>query len=504
MKPEKIGPYRVERKLGTGGMGEVYQAVDGRSGRSVAVKRISDPMAKKGRERERLQREARAAANLKHPSIVELVGLIENEAGHWLVMELVEGRSLTRILRDDGPLEVTAALGLFHQVAGALAEAHGQGILHRDLKTDNLMVTPGGRAKLLDFGLALMIQPDPDESRLTIDGRILGTPHAMSPEQARGWDLDHRSDLFSLGALLYESLSGTKPFLGKDPMESLRRVCFTRQKPLREIDRKIPRELAWLVDQLLAKEPRQRPQDTSEVARALERLLANGPVAEATREVSDGGEHEVPVRGSPRHLDLLHDRWRRAEKGEGQVVLLHGPANAGKSHRVAALQRGIRSRQMTWLACRCSSLEQQTEFAALLELLRRLLGSQGSEPQEQIEALEMLLGPHALTTGALPVVAEMLEIATSSLEPVAPRAREERERQVVETFLAWLQELAEARPTVVVFEELQWADSATLELLRHLIDRVRKVPMLLILTWQSGFRPPWGQLSQATYLTVDS
>ena len=261
----RIGPYRLEGEIGTGGMGDVYRAIDEQLGRAVAIKHIPAPFA-----RERFQREAKAIARLSHPAIVQVFDAIENDAGGWLVMELIEGQQLSS-LTADGPLDLEAALPIVSDLTEALIEAHGKGILHRDLKTENVMVTPAGRAKLLDFGLARWIEPE-QNLNLTLEGQIIGTPHAMSPEQAMSLDLDHRSDLFSLGTLIYEVTTGERPFRGSGFVDTIRKICVEEQRPALELNPRIPPELSRLIDRMLEKDSKHRPENATEIAEELQRL----------------------------------------------------------------------------------------------------------------------------------------------------------------------------------------------------------------------------------------
>lgn len=288
--PQAIGPYRIEARLGAGGMGEVFRAWDERLDRPVALK-IVRPGAESGEvARERFRREARAAARLSHPAIVQIHDILSWEGGEAIVMELVEGEPLAQRLAR-GPLPAGEAVRLGRDVARGLAAAHGRGILHRDLKAENVMVGPEGEAKILDFGLAKRLDT---EASLTADGRVIGTIRAMSPEQARNLPLDPRSDLFALGTLLYEMLSGRSPFDGGSVLDILTRVCTHRQAPLCELDPRIPRELSDLVDRLLEKEPGRRPGSAAEVARALDALQASAPGPERP------GEGEATWVGSGR------------------------------------------------------------------------------------------------------------------------------------------------------------------------------------------------------------
>lgn len=262
--PNSIGPYTLERIVGRGGMGEVYAAYDQRLERRVAVKhlRADKPLSPKAQER--FRREAKAAAALSHPSIVQVFDIIEDEAdGEWIVMEFVEGESLAQRLLS-GPISPVDAIPMGLQVLDGLSYAHQQGFLHRDLKTENVMLGLDGRVKILDLGLAKRLMAS--ESSLTADGVVVGTFRAMSPEQARGYELDLRSDLFSFGVLLYEMLTGTSPFRADSSAETLVRICTFQPEELHQLDASIPVELSRLVDQLLAKSPHERP--SSELARS--------------------------------------------------------------------------------------------------------------------------------------------------------------------------------------------------------------------------------------------
>ena len=266
--PERIGSYRVERCLGRGGMGEVFLAWDERLGRRVAIKRIRPDIGLSPTQRERFRREARAAARLSHSAIVQVYDLMGDATGDAIVLEYVEGVTLAARLAG-GPLAPAEAVRLGRQIAEGLDAAHGAGMIHRDLKAENVIVTLSGQAKILDFGLARpMIQQD-EEATLTEHGALMGTYHAMSPEQAGGDELDPRSDLFSFGALLYEMLTGQAPFRGKNALETLKRVLTENPPQLREVRPDLPAALGAVVDRLLAKDRESRPQSARSVASTL-------------------------------------------------------------------------------------------------------------------------------------------------------------------------------------------------------------------------------------------
>jgi serine/threonine protein kinase/tetratricopeptide (TPR) repeat protein len=279
-RPAKVGPYLLERRLGSGGMGAVWRAWDERLQRPVAIKQVRPELRDRPGVRELLRHEAAAAARLNHPAIVHIYDILEEGGADWIVMELVEGETLAEILRD-GPLALPQALRLGREIAKGLAKAHSQGIVHRDLKALNVMVTPSGHAKILDFGIAKLTGVatggEIPGSALFRPGTVVGTPFAMSPEQICGTPLDHRSDLFSFGSLLYEMLTGVSPFLAATEAATLGLVVGQRQPPVRQLLPEVPPELSELVDWLLEKKARMRPQDAREVATVLNAILARQP-----------------------------------------------------------------------------------------------------------------------------------------------------------------------------------------------------------------------------------
>jgi serine/threonine-protein kinase len=269
---DSIGPYRIVRVLSRGGMGEVFLARDDRLNRWVAIKRIrhdgDTPIL-----RQRLLQEARAVGGLHHPAIVTVYDLLEHEGDDCIVMEYVEGENLAETVRR-GPLVPALAVRLAGTVASGLAAAHESGFIHRDLKAENVMVTPAGDAKILDFGLAKPIGITGDDPPLTVVGCVVGTCRSMSPEQARGAEVDERSDLFSLGVLIYEMLTASSPFQGSNALATLTKVISERPPCLDTRRPGLPPRLVALVFRLLAKEPDDRPQSAAEVARELDAIAA--------------------------------------------------------------------------------------------------------------------------------------------------------------------------------------------------------------------------------------
>ena len=224
---------------------------------------------------QRFRREARAAAGLSHPAIVGIHDILEDETGDAIVMEYVEGRPLSELIAG-GELDGSLAVSLAHQIAEGLLHAHERGIVHRDLKTANIMTTPEGKARILDFGLARALEPLGSDASLTRDGAVVGTVSSMSPEQASGRDVDTRSDLFSFGVLLYEMFTGRSPFGGTNALQVLHQILHHTPTPTRALRPELPAKLASLIEGLLEKDPDQRLGDTRQVAETLARLAEEG------------------------------------------------------------------------------------------------------------------------------------------------------------------------------------------------------------------------------------
>lgn len=275
---QQIGPYAIEASLGYGGMGVVYLAEDTRLDRKVAIKVLADHLGRDERSRERLRREAKAAAALSHQGIATVFALEEFDGHLYIVYEYAEGQTLREEM-GDGPLSGLRLLDTALAIGRALEAAHALGIVHRDLKPENIIRTPDGGIKILDFGLA-SIQASPlakahsgeDEVRLTLPGMLLGTPSYMSPEQLKGRDVDFRADLFAFGVLLYEMASGTHPFEGDDPASTIARILEVEPLDLSEQVRLDLPEIEALLRKLLRKRPDERYAGTPELVADLERL----------------------------------------------------------------------------------------------------------------------------------------------------------------------------------------------------------------------------------------
>jgi non-specific serine/threonine protein kinase len=275
----QVGPYKLEAAIGAGGMGEVFRAVDTRLHRTVAVKFLLSGEAHSA-QRGRFLREARAASALNHPNIVTLYDISCHEGADFLVMEYVQGQTLEDLIPPGGlSCEKISRIGA--QIASALQAAHEAGIVHRDVKPANVMVTSNLQVKVLDFGIARITAHEDNGAALaqfTVPGMVVGTAAYMSPEQTRGEALDGRSDIFSLGCVLYKAATGRLPFQGASHMEIMHRIATAAPESARSLRPELPRELDRLISWCLEKDPRNRPASAAEVADCLRPVTAPVPV----------------------------------------------------------------------------------------------------------------------------------------------------------------------------------------------------------------------------------
>ncbi|HEY6805873.1 MAG TPA: protein kinase [Pyrinomonadaceae bacterium] len=307
--------YRITEKLGVGGQGTVYKAVDGKLGRTVVVKVLPTELTAREANLKRFEREARLASSLDHPNICTIFDLDEVDGVHFIAMQHVEGKNVRQLVAGR-PLDLKTAVLIGLQVTDALAAAHSRGIIHRDIKSGNVMVTPAGQVKVLDFGLAKLL--DEDEARtsgihrteLTEIGVPYGTATYAAPEQARGDRVDKRADIFSTGVLLYEMLSGTWPFRGKTTIDVRHAVLHDAPRPISELrSTAIPVRLQKIIDRAIEKEPKDRFQNMEDFRNELRQVL---------QEIDSGSAvFQAVVPEPPRHLPGANPvsravRWLRS------------------------------------------------------------------------------------------------------------------------------------------------------------------------------------------------
>jgi len=340
---QTLAHYRVTAAIGAGGMGEVYRATDTKLNREVAIKVLPAEMAASPERLERFRREAKALAALDHPGVVGVYSVEESDGVHFLTMQLVEGQPLDRVIPEGG-LPVDRILEIATALADALAAAHDKGIVHRDLKPANVMVTADGRVKVLDFGLARMSGAHAEESAgselptdlRTREGVVMGTVPYMSPEQVSGLEVDHRTDLFSLGIILYEMASGQRPFQGRSSAELASAILRDTPRPLAERRGGLPPALGQVIERCLEKSPADRVSSARDLREALRGLP------------SESSPIQTAVAPAPRPETAADSGAARAEEGFWVAVLPF--KYTGGSADLTALAEGLSEEIVTGLS----------------------------------------------------------------------------------------------------------------------------------------------------------
>ena len=381
---QRLGSYQVLTKLGEGGMGEVFRATDTRLGRAVALKVLPADTARDPDRLARFQREARAIAALNHPHIVTIHSIEEADGIHFLTMELVQGQPLSELIPADG-LAVDRVVTTGIALADALAAAHDKGIVHRDLKPANVMVTPDGTVKVLDFGLAKEVRPSgTGDATMTSAGHteygiVMGTPAYMSPEQIAGRPVDHRTDIFSLGILLYQITGGQRPFDGASSIELASSILRDTQKPLGEVRRDVPTALVQLIDRCLEKDPHRRVQAARDVSRELRDIARDAASGRSSR------------RSAPGSVET-----RRTD--EGFWIAVQPFKSTSANVEITALAEGLSEEIVTGLS----------RFSYLKVIARR------ATPQASSGARFLIDGSIRLSGSVLRVSAQLLDATTGA------------------------------------------------------------------------------------------
>ncbi|HLY63535.1 MAG TPA: protein kinase [Terriglobia bacterium] len=343
----RLGPYEIVAPLGAGGMGEVYRAHDTRLGRDLAIKLLPAAFSANSDRLHRFAQEARSASALNHPNIVTIYELGQDGSSHYIAMELVEGKTLRHLLVS-GLLPMQETIDIATQVAEGLTKAHEAGITHRDIKPENLMVSQDGIVKILDFGLAKLVPSQEEFSDLctlssspTQPGLVLGTLGYMSPEQAKGEPLDFRSDQFSLGLVLYEMVTGKRPFQRSTAAETLVAVLREQAEPIGVQNRAAPAPLCWAIERCLAKEPDKRYASTRDLA--LELAAIRDGFADKPVQLLETHPTSLPLSrtgfvGREKEVAAVTELLRRQDV---RLVTITGPGGIGKTRFAVEVASGL-------------------------------------------------------------------------------------------------------------------------------------------------------------------
>ena len=478
----QVGPYEVLTQLGAGGMGEVYRARDRRLGRDVALKVLRRVLVlgNGGQDDalDRLLREATLASALNHPNIVTIYETGVFDQDRYIAMELIEGFTLRRASAQGLPLGRT--IGIARQVSEALAVAHASQIIHRDIKPDNVMLRPDGYVKLLDFGLA-RVQPEAinagSTGPITEPGTVLGTVAYMAPEQARGETIAPEADVFALGVLLYELVTGRHPFSAPSQLGMLHALMYESPEPPSFLNAELPRAIDQLIVEMLQKDARLRP-GSSEVMYRLS-LAHDSTVAVALSSVAvskTGPSGSSEVVGRDVEMDALLHEFDRALRGKGRLVAISAEAGMGKTTLVDEFLRQLAGRDQPIRVGRGRCSERLAGTEAYLPVLEAL---DSLQQNEQLGSLSRLI--RALAPSWYVQIMPPSENDSSAARLAADTASGSQERLKREIAML-LEEAARMSPVVLCFDDVHWADPSTTDLLGYLARRIDVSRLLIIAT----------------------
>jgi tetratricopeptide (TPR) repeat protein len=475
----QLGPYRIEAHIGAGGMGQVYRARDTRLERTVAIKVLprDDFTTYLDRKRRFLQ-EARAVSALNHPNIVMLYDIGSDRGIDFLILEYVPGEPLTQVVPVGGlPFADVARYGV--QIAQALAAAHGAGIVHRDIKPSNIIVTLESQVKVLDFGVAKLMEsiragPDVEtrtvETACTTPGMLVGTVSYMSPEQTRGEPLDGRSDIFSLGCVLYEAATGLLPFRGPSALSVMHEIAAVNPAAPSHLRPDLPPEFDVVIEHALAKDKDRRYASALELATALQAV--HGQIRPAAFAVAE--RRPEALVGREPEMRSLQEILGTAARGSGKIVFLTGGPGIGKSALAGAFLFHACRDYPELLVGRGVCIEQYGSGEAYLPFLEALSGLLSGSGRERVMAV---LRRHA-PTWCLQFPATFASASTfEQLQREAIGATKDR---MLREFGDALGALASGVLVVLLLEDLHWSDPSSVDLLHHLASRAGEQRLLLI------------------------
>ena len=471
-----ISHYRILEVLGRAGMGIVYKAQDTKLDRFVALKFLPKHLAASNEDTNRFIREAKAASSLNHPNILTIYDFDEVDGMSFIVMEFIDGETAKAKIRKSA-LDSMQVIDIGAQIASGLKAAHNKGIVHRDIKSENIMVTTDSRVKIMDFGLAQFLNTGAD---LTRTGKIVGTAHYMSPEQIEGKHVDERGDIFSFGVVLYEMSTRVLPFSGDYDLAVLYSIVNADPKAPIEIEPSIPPELNHLVLRCLSKAKEERYQSCDEIISELDAFRQRSFGVLATTVVQTpsaldalpawADENEVFV-GREKELELFHRGFERLKNGAGHTVIIGGEAGIGKSRLASYIANEAKSLGMNIFMGRCLFREGGLPYHPFVSALKR---SFMTFDQRVIDILTKRGGSLGINlAGRLSLIKAFLNLSTESVSLL-------NKEQLWDAVLLLFKVIAADRPLVLVVDDLQWADTTTLAFFSFIARNIAEIPLLLL------------------------
>lgn len=481
--------YEIQSVIGRGGMGMVYKAHDTQLDRDVALKVLFDNLAAQDEYVRRFSREGQAVARLNHPNVVKIYEVGQDGETWYIAMEYIDGMTLAEMLEDQGHLPLDSVLNLAQQIAAGLDCTHSQGVLHRDIKPGNIMVTQAGQAKLLDFGLARIS----GVSAMTLTGNVVGTVDYIAPEQVMNEPIDTRADLYSLGVVLYEMLTGKKPFVGEEAISIIFQHINDEAVHPSAHQPALPMEIDRLVMTLIAKQT----SDRYPSARALmddlavcEDLVENTvvppqmeqtAVPEAARRPRD--EFFCALSGREAELEQINQMIDQALAGDGRMVMLAGSEGTGKSRLIQEIMNQSEEKGMWTLVGSCMYQEMAMPYQPFVDALSRRFTT--ASPVGQARFRRHLLEDYPEIAGLMPhawTAQERSQLEVNAPISLTPNAEQQRLFQAI---LHLMFEMADERGVVFCMDDLHWGDTGSVQLLHYLARQLEGHRICLI----AAYRP---------------
>ncbi len=508
IQPVIIKQYELTDKIGCGGMGEVYKAYDTILERDVAIKIMHPHLLNNQQNKDRLMREARSAAKLIHSNVVTIHEIGEDDHGNYIVMEYVPGTPLSQFIYENDVLDPVRAIKIVNQLLKALQLAHCEGILHRDIKADNILITTNDKIKILDFGIAKLTKQD----TLTAVGEVLGTIEYMAPEQMMGEAVDSRCDLYSAGIVLYQLLTRQLPHTGDSPVQ----ILFNKlnEEPIypSEYNPKIKKTLNEIVLKSIHHDKDQRWTSAEDFYNALNSHLSELTTPQSSKketgidfdfdideEDADGDTslREVFI-GRKKEFSKLVTAFQKAKNGNGQTVIIKGEAGVGKTSLANKFCAYAEYSDGWILSGACLYQEGMDAYLPFIDAIRKFFSKENTHLKEQDR-----IALKNLVKTKVPVLAQFTDRFTTTI--ISPEMGKEVQDQsnnnnIYEDFTKFVDIVSSICPIVIVIDDLQWADAASLRLFHYLSSHINKFSVVLLGISRSD-RYDLQENGKPTYLT---
>ncbi|MEO8399904.1 MAG: protein kinase, partial [Ignavibacteriaceae bacterium] len=485
---KNIAHYHIIDLLGEGGMGTVYKAQDTSTGKIVALKVLLQRSLQDPEIKHRFQREAHAGMQFNHPNIVKIFETGEADGEFFISMEYVEGKNLRQLLREN-PMETLQVIDIGIAAGEALSHAHQLGVIHRDIKSDNIMVTNEGILKVMDFGLAKV----QDASILTKAASVLGTISYMSPQQAIGEAIDFRSDIFSLGVVLYELLTAKMPFTGDYEMAVIYSILNEDPVGIRELNDKVPKALEHIINKALKKDVEQRYQNILELVEDLKKIKeVSGKLETAEQEeIKLVADEEInrfeekgfiaELTGRTKQFELLKSLLSKSTVGQGQTVFITGEAGIGKTRIVWELEKHAKTLKVRTLKCKCLFKQGGYPYQPFVDAIRSYFEIKGLENDANLKQFVEEQAPDLISF--LPVIRVFLNIKDNNIKDNENLIIESKE-QFWDAIYKLLIKISKERPVILFVDDMHWADEDTINLFYYISRNSISSKFMLIGTYR--------------------